>query len=209
MELSEESLSRWIVHLKDAGNAPSHINSKFAGVCTVLECRSGEPVRGAKFLKKTINRWLKKQGASIFEYCFVIEIFCHFLSSQLSLCISKNPLLINFSFLLLYIVVVKKSHAFTFGNIFDFIEKVDLNSKQQLVYGAGLILGIYGVHRISEVHAYKVRMISADGGGNGLWIDFDGATKTAALGAKSHTFLLCYLGIYVVDYTFLFFLLLT
>lgn len=65
--------------------------------------------------------------------------------------------------------------------MYEYIAGVDLKDRRSLVYASGFILGIFGIHRISELHKYEVRMLIPDINGNGLWVEYDDATKTTPL----------------------------
>ena len=75
-EANEESLV-CLLKLKTDGSAPSSINKMFAGVVTVLECKTGEPPPGVKFVKKRIKKWLRKtvpKKSLSFSYSEVVSI---------------------------------------------------------------------------------------------------------------------------------------
>jgi predicted HTH domain antitoxin len=51
-----------------------------------------------------------------------------------------------------------------------------------LILASCLVVGYFGMHRISEIYAYTVKMFSEDLEGRGIWMEFDKGTKTVASG---------------------------
>lgn len=60
--MDEASLTAWILAEEEKGTAPSYLNTKFAGICIVIQCRTWKDPEGEKFIKKILKNWMKKHG---------------------------------------------------------------------------------------------------------------------------------------------------
>ena len=138
-DANERSLLSWVLQLKTDGSAPSTINKMFAGVITVLECKTGETPPGVKFVKKRIKKWLRK-------------------------------------------TVPKKSLSFSHSEVVSILGSCALDNLQDVATCTSLIVGVYGLHRISEIKAYTTAMLRKDEEGRGYWCETRVGSKTTADG---------------------------
>lgn len=78
--------------------------------------------------------------------------------------------------------VPKKSLSFRYAEVVDILSSCDLSSLREVVMCTSLILGVFGLHRISEIKAYTSTMVRRDEEGRGYWCESSVGSKTTAVG---------------------------
>ena len=78
--------------------------------------------------------------------------------------------------------VPKKSLSFSYSEVVAILSSCDLHNLRYVATCTSLIIGVFGLHRISEIKAYTTKMLRKDEDGRGYWCESTVGSKTTAAG---------------------------